>query len=177
MRKNKKKTTKKRIIKQTILCLTTVFLIVILNIIVYKNNLITPKIDKLTTSYVSLYNQDTTDMLKFTNIEKMPDKKGKSKFNENSISVSITSDEKSDYEAILYEIQNSIPEKYIKVSVEKNKKIEVNTLDKFPKNEDGGRNIYIGKTGKDEIKIKMWVSEKYNEKINDTSFEIRVKKR
>lgn len=177
MRKNKRKITQKKILKQTIICLTTVFLIAILNIVVFKNNLITPKIDKVTTSYVSLYNQDSTDMLKITNIKKLSQKKGLSNSNDSNISISITSTEKTDYEVILYEIQNNIPEEYIKLAISTDKKTKINTLDKIPKNEDGGRSIYTGKTGKDNIKIKMWVSDKYNEKINDTSFEIRVKKR
>ena len=78
---------------------------------------------------------------------------------------------------ILYEIQNDIPEKYIKIEIEGNKENKISTLDKYEKKEDGGRKIYIGKTGNKKIKIKMWVSEKYKKKINDTSFEIRVKKR
>ena len=177
MTRKSRKITKRHIFKHLVICMTTIFLIIIFNIIVIKNNLITPKVDELTTSYVSLYNQDTTDMLKITNIEKLSDEKGKSKYNKKFISFTITSDNKDEYEVILYEIQNDIPEKYIKIEIEGNKENKISTLDKYEKKEDGGRKIYIGKTGNKKIKIKMWVSEKYKKKINDTSFEIRVKKR
>lgn len=177
MKKKTKKTIQKRIIKQSIICTTTVLLIVLLNIVVFKNKMITPKLDEITTSYVSLYNLDTTDMLKITNIEKMSEKKGNSKLNNKSISFTVTSENKEEYVVILYEIQSDIPTEYIRIAVDDNKKTTVSSLDKFEKKDDGGRIIYTGKANKNNIKIKMWVSEKYKDKVNDTSFEMRIKKR
>ena len=173
MKKKNKKATKKQIVKHSIICMISVFLIIILNVIILKNDLFTPKINEITTSYVTLYNQDTTDMLKITNIEKMSDEKGKSKFNKKGISFTITDENKEEYITTIYEIQNDIPKEYIKIMIND----KISTLDKFEKAEDGGINLYTGKSKDKKMKIKMWVSDKYKKRINDTSFEIRIKKR
>jgi len=177
MSKKNKKSYKKNIKKQAIICSITVLLIVILNVFVFKNNLITPKIDELTTSYLSFYNQNTTDMLKINNIEKMSDKKGQSKYNKKSISFNISTDKNLEYETVLYDIQNNIPKEYIMVLINVNNEKIVKNLASFDRNEDGSRVLYRGKTQKDNIKIKMWVSDNYKDNVNDTSFEIQIKKR
>lgn len=175
MKKRVKRTRTIKVIKQSFICLILIFTIIGFNIYIFKNNLITPKLDELTTSYVSFYNQYSTDILKISNIEKMNDSKGK-KLRKN-LEFTISGDKNIEYNVLLYSIQNKIPDKYVKILIQSNNKEIVKTIDSFKKNEDGGIIIYSGKNKKEKIKVKMWISEDYKEKINNTSFEIKIKQR
>lgn len=175
MKKRVKRTRTIKVIKQSIICFILLLTILGFNIYIYKNNLITPKLDELTTSYVSFYNQYSTDILKITNLEKMTDTKGKKL--RKTLEFTISGDKKIGYNILLYPIQNNIPDEYIKILIQSNNKEVVKTIDSFKKNENGGFIIYSGNNIKEKIKVKMWVSEKYKEKVNNTSFEIRIKQR
>ena len=175
MKKRVKRTKTIKVIKQSIICLFLLLTLIGFNIYIFKNNLITPRLDELTTSYVSFYNQYSTDILKITNLEKMNDSKGK-KLKRN-LEFTISGDKKISYNVLLYPIQNNIPDKYVKISIQSNNKEIVKTIDSFKKNENGGYIIYSSNKPKEKIKVKMWVSEEYKEQTNNTSFEIRIKQR
>ena len=175
MKKRVKRTTTIKIIKQSIICLILVLSVIGFNIYILKNNLITPKLNEITTSYISFYNQYTTDMLKISKLEKLDDNKGKRK--KDDLSFTISGDNKTEYNVTLYSIQNNIPENYVKIFIQSDNKEIVKTIDSFNKNEDGGIVIYSGKKKQEKIKIKMWISEEYKENVGNTSFEIRIKQR
>ena len=175
MKKRVKRTTTIKIIKQSIICLILVLSVIGFNIYILKNNLITPKLNEITTSYISFYNQYTTDMLKISKLEKLDDNKGKKK--KDDLSFTISGDNKTEYNVTLYSIQNNIPENYVKIFIQSDNKEIVKTIDSFNKNEDGGIVIYSGKKKQEKIKIKMWISEEYKENVGNTSFEIRIKQR
>ena len=63
MKKRVKRTKTIKVIKQSIICLFLLLTLIGFNIYIFKNNLITPRLDELTTSYVSFYNQYSTDIL------------------------------------------------------------------------------------------------------------------
>ena len=77
----KKKKQKKKnylfIFFSVILCLITL----LLSYIIFGTNLLKPKLNEETTSYISFNNKDTTDILKIKNIQIMSNEKGKSNRN------------------------------------------------------------------------------------------------
>lgn len=173
-KKNKKKNIKIKDYMNIFLCIFIVSLLLVLSIFIYESNILTPRIDELTTSYISFNNLDTTDIIKFNNIEKMSNEKGISKKNKNCKKIKISGKKKYEYKIVTYPINNTIEYKYIYFNISKSNK--TNTLDEFEQTEDRGREVYKGKIDNDnEIELCMWVSDKYKKAVKNISFEIKIK--
>ena len=118
-------------------------------------------------------------MMKISNLQKLSNKKGMSKVNENSIDFKITGKKDSKYSIILYPINNKNDLEKIKFYLTKDgKKVAYNTLAEITEiKEDGGIVIYQGIIGKDDLNynLRMWLSKDYHKNANNISFEIKVK--
>ncbi len=162
--------------KKIVLCVFLCTLVIILGYIILLSNVLEPKINQLTASYISFNNRNSTDMLRINNLEKMSNKKGNSILNNNTISFEILSDKKNSYEIVLFPLNNIIEEKYIYYSLTIDNKTIIKTLDQSKEKEIGERIIYQGTNKRNKKAIlRMWVSEDCKQKIKDISFEIKVK--
>lgn len=171
-KKKKNKKNYKIILKRVITCSLFGILVISLSYIIFITNLLKPHINELTTSYISFNNRNTTDILRINNIRKMSDSIGKSSLNNAKLNIKIDGEKNKDYSIVLYKINCSIEDKYIKVLID-NKIFRLSDLED---SSDYGKILYIGNNSK-EKNIRMWVDEKYKEKVKDTSFELKIKTR
>ncbi len=175
----KKASKKKQTILSTSSCLVLVTMVLLLSYFVFQTNLLEPKLNTLTTSYISFNNKNTTDMLKISNLQKMTNRKGQSKFNEQGISFEVSGNEKQTYEVVLYPLTNQIDTSYIHFTFESKEGNISGTLNQMEEKEDGGFIIYTGTISKKESKktIRMWIDKKYKANSNHTSFEVKIESR
>ena len=178
VQKKKKKTTKKN--KQTKSLLNTILLCILvlgISYLIFETNILEPKIDGVTASYISFDNLNSTDMMKIKDLSKLSDEVGKSNLNTSKAEFDVAGKEDKEYQVVLYPTGNAINNKYVNVflSINKEKKIQdklyvMNTL------EDGGIIVYQGTLLKEnKIKILMWINNTYKGKINNISYEVKIK--
>ena len=170
-RKNKKKYIE--ITKKISLCVVLVTLLLGLSYLIFETNILKPRLNELTTSYISFNNKNTTDMLQINNLSKMSDKIGNSNWNNRTLKINVESDENVEYQIIIYKIIQTTENNYIKVSFNNN----IKTLDELELLEDGGRVIYQGKINNNDMFLRMWISKEYKDKVNNNSFEIKIRPR
>ena len=182
MAKKKKRLTKKQrqqreLYKRSILC-GFMFLVVLgLSYLIFISNILQPRVNDVTASYISFNNKNRTDMLRIDNLSKMSNKLGKSSLNDKVVNFKITGNNKKDYKIVIYPINNKINDKYINyVLLNDNKEISTNSLNDISTNDDGSKVIYEGKIGKsNKFTLRMWISNEYNDKVDNNSFEIKIK--
>ena len=119
--------------------------------------------------------KNSTDMLKINNINKKSDKLGKSSWNNKSIVLDIDGEKDKEYQIIIYPIIKDVDNKYIKVYLKDNKELVNTNLDELKDSEDGGKIIHQGKINNKKKILRMWIDEDYKDKINNNSFEIKIK--
>jgi len=170
----KKKTKKQEYQKQLILCLIMAALSIGLGLFIHNTNILDPKIDELTTSFISFNNKYTTDMLKINNIVKMSNKIGKSSWNPHSLSLDILPEKDSAYEIVLYPLNNSVEEEYIWYSLEDKKELVNQNLSNLEKTEDGGIILYKGNSKRKRITLRLWISNNYKKEVTENLFEVKV---
>ena len=169
-----RKELRKSIYVVVLLCL----LVVGFSMYIYKSNILVPKVDKLTASYISFNNKNTTDMLKIVDIKKMSDNMGQSIINNNYISFEVDGKKNTNYDIIIDSISSKIDDKYIKYSLVTDKKVYINSLDKLNKSEELGKVIYSGFIkDNNKITIRMWIDKSYKGKITNNAYEIKIKPR
>ena len=176
----KKKQRKKKIESYKILTtlITLVVLVLSLGYIILGTNILEPKVDEITASYISFNNKNTTDMLRINNIKKMTDNKGKSLANTKKVSFEISGTKDTNYEIVVYPLVNDIDEKYINFSLTSETTKESNSFSMMPESSDGGIIIYQSKMeDSKEMTLRLWVSADYSEKITNNSFEVKIKPR
>lgn len=178
--KRKKKTTQEaKLYRAAIACLVLSVSVIFLSYFVITASSLKPEINEETANYISFNNSNTTDMMKISNLQKMSDKKGISKVNENSIDFKITGKKGSNYSIIIYPINNKNDLKKIKFYLTEDKrKVAYSSLDTIKESkEDGGIIIYQGTiTNSDSnYNLRMWLSKDYHQNANNISFEIKVK--
>ena len=163
--------------KYAILVSILIILVLSLSYIILQTQWMTPRINELSASYISLKNTYTTDMLKITNLHKLNDKKGKSFYNKSSKDFQMIGETDYKYQIVLYHLGDSIDEQYVKYHIENEKKIELDgTLSEQPVTYDGGRIIYEGTINEGQNwNLKMWVDKEYQGNCNNVSYEIRIK--
>lgn len=167
-RKKKQKSVRNKIIFCTILGI----IVLCFGYIIFETKLLIPKINSVTTNYISFNNRNTTDMLKIDNIKKMSNKQGKGITNKNMVSFTIPKEENYDYTISIVPINNNIEKKYIHYFLTINKNTSFGVLS------DDETDIYYGNSqSKAKVEIKMWVSKDYPKKVKDNSYEIKVKPR
>lgn len=168
-KKNKKKN--RKILYRFIILL---LLVISLSYVIFYTNILKPRVNELTTSYISLYTKNSTDNLKIDNISKMSDRIGKSFINNSSLDLDIDKD-KSNYKIVLYKVINDIDDEYINYSIKSSDgiSISISNLSECIDTIDNGKVIYEGDSKR--IIIKMWVSDKYTGDLKDNSYEIKIK--
>ena len=167
MKTKYKKRKNKIYLKRIITCTILSMLLFVFTYIIINTNILEPKVNELTTSYISYIN-NKTDMLKINNIKKMNDKIGKSILNNSYIEIEVNGKKNKDYMIVLYK-HNNIDNKYIKYYINK-----IETLDNKEVTEDNGIIIYKGKINNDTKTIRMWIDKKYKDKVNDSLYEIKI---
>ena len=165
---------------------SSIFLLVIVIIlaagmfyIIKDTDVLIPKIDEATASYISFNNSNSTDMIKITNLTKMKDSIGKSIINTHSQTFEVFGKKDEEYNIELYSIGNKIDNKYIKYIIIKNKNIlEIGNLEEKEENNNGDIILYQD-TIKDNntYEIKMWIDKEFEKKIDNVSYEIKVNSR
>lgn len=174
MKKRKKKQSN---IFQAIIPYTLVLFVLIIGYGIFYTDLLNPKLNEITASYISFNNNSTTDMLKINNLKKYSDNNGISYKNKSYQNFCITGKTDNTYQIVLYHMGNSIDDGYVKFQLtnEKNKSFD-GVISNIEKTQDGGYIIYEGtiKEGK-RWTLKMWVAKDYKEVVNNVSYEIRIK--
>lgn len=142
-------------------------------------NILLPKINEATASYITFNNSYTTDMLKITNIEKLTDEIGKSFLNKKEVNFKVEGKENDEFSIELHSIGNKIDKKYINyVLFENDKKINIQKLETCEENIDGGIVLYLGKIKQNKTyKIKMWIDKEYENNVNNISYEVKIQSR
>lgn len=183
-KKNKKKLTKKqrqqmkKQLYKSIFCSIFLSLLVIaFGYLIFKTDILQPRVDEVTASYISFNNSNTTDMLKINSLKKMSDEKGSSSFNKSYVEFEVTGSKKSNYDIVVYSIINKIDYKYVKFClISDNEVINSGNLEDLKLKSDGGKILYQGSLNKSvPMLLRMWVSNDYESKVGNTSFEIKVK--
>lgn len=177
--KNKEKKNN-RIKKRSIVLL--IFIVVLTISVFYLINgteLLIPKIDEATASYISFNNSNSTDMLKINNIKRMKHKIGKSILNTYKETFNVSGTKNENFNIELYSIGNKIDKKYINyVLLKNNNIIEIGNLENKEETNNGGIILYQGKIINDNTyEIKMWIDEDYKEKTQNVSYEIKINSR
>lgn len=177
--KNKEKKNN-RIKKRSIVLL--IFIVVLTISAFYLINgteLLIPKIDEATASYISFNNSNSTDMLKINNIKRMKHNIGKSFLNTYKETFNVSGTKNENFNIELYSIGNKIDKKYINyVLLKNNKIIEIGNLENKEETNNGGIILYQGKIINDNsYEIKMWIDEDYKKKTQNVSYEIKINSR
>lgn len=177
MKKGKKRYTKKDVYKASTVAFLLIVLVTIVGYFIFNTSWLRPKINEISASYISLNTAYKTDMLKINNLQKLTDKKGMSNRNKNNKDFQITGEIDSTYQIVLYHLGERIDEKNVHYYLVNEKKVSMNGLiSNLKETDDGGKILFEGtiKSGKN-WNLKLWVSNDYNENINNISYEIRIK--
>ena len=157
--------------KKVITCIVLGIFVITLSYLIFKTNILEPKLNELTTSYISFNTKNNSDILEIKNINKMSDTTAKSILNNSSLKLDITGTKNEEYNVVVYKNSN-IDDKYINCYI--NKKVNLSEVETT---KDGGKIIYTGKIDNKTKVLKMWIDKSYKDKVNDNSFEIRIKKK
>ncbi len=166
---------RKQLYKNTVLSILMCLLVLGVSYIIFKTDILQPKVNEVTASYISFYNNDTTDMIKINNIKKLSDDIGKSIVNTKSHELKVSGDINSDYQVVVYPMINNIDLKYINFSITNGNNTYSNNLSEMPNRTDEGIIVYNGKVeDTKKMTIRMWVSKEYEGDIDNNSFSIKI---
>ena len=159
-KKNKKR--KKELYLNIFTCIMSISFLLILSVFLYNTNLLKPKLNEVTASYISFSNSKETDTIKINEIEK----------NKKCKKINLSGKIGTQYEMILYPTGNIIDYEYIYYTIN-NKEYK---LDYAEMTVDKGRKIYNGTINKDkEIELCIWISNKLKEKTSNINFDVIIK--
>lgn len=167
----KKRNKGKIYFKRIFICSILGILVFLLTYFIFETNILEPKVNELTTSYISFSN-NKTDELKINNIKKLSNKIGKSSFNNSSLELDITGNKNDLYNIVIYKINSNIDDNYIKCFIDK--EITLSDTETTP---DNGKIIYSGKINNKNKVLRMWIDKKYKGKVENNSYEIKIEKR
>lgn len=180
MSNTKKRYTKKNVYQEALK--TSLLLVLVLTIayFIFQTDMLTPSIDKVTTSYISFNDTNKTDMIKLSNLEILSDKVGKSRKNKSKEILIIEGNKNDKYEIVLYHLGNNIDDAYVKYYLKSSKGDVLEGILKDVKEEkDGGKIIFSSTIEKNkEWTIQMWIiNNDITKSIEATniSYEVRIK--
>ena len=165
----KRRTKKQQLIikKKKLVCIFLCLLVSVFGYFILLTDSFKPKLNTLTTNYISFNNRISTDMLRFDNLKRMSNKKGIALANYKSLNFTIPKGKDVNYDIELVPINNEIEDKYVHYILNGEHK----TLDK-------GRIIYQGNVSDNtKICLYMWIAKEYKGKCNNISYEVRIKSR
>lgn len=172
----RKRYSKKLVYKKAIRTIVLVAIAIIIGYFISISNFLSPSLDELTASYISFNNTNSTDILKITNISKMPNHKGKSNSNKSYVSFNINGEKNKKYQIILYPIGNTPKEESIYFNIQNSEDNITNRLSVMPSNVDGGKIIYKGIIKeKETTTIKMWLNNDLKEEFENITYEVKIK--
>ena len=173
----KKERRQKEYQKSLTSCILMGIIVICVGLLIANINFNEPNINELTTSFISFNNKNTTDMLKVTNIEKMSDKRGNSRWNPHSLTINITGEKNQSYEIVLYPLTNPIEDNYIRYVVKIGKEETKDHLLNPESTDDGGKIIYRGTIHNRKTTIRLWIADEYRGKVTQNAFEIKIRPR
>ncbi len=183
-RRRTKKLTKKQLrarnqlYKNTAISALLCLLVLGISYIIFRTDILQPRINRVTASYISFYNNDTTDVIKINDIKKMSDDIGKSVVNTKYSELEVSGEDNSNYQVVIYPVINDISLNYIKYSITIDNNTYSDTLGNMPKSSDEGIIVYNSKvTEGQKITIRMWVSKDYDGEVENNSFKIKINPR
>jgi len=177
MARIKQRYTKKDVISRELFTGLLVVLVFVLAYFIILSSELKPGINRLTASYISFNNNDTTDMLKITDLKKMSNSNGLSFRNNSYKKFKVDGEKGTNFKIVLYHIGNVIDEKYVHYAlfIDGVKK-ENNVLSNEVTIDNGGIVIYDGVVKKDtNCTLKMWVDNSYKSNVKNVSYEVRIK--
>ena len=175
--KSKKRYTKKHVYYASFKTGVLLVLAVVFGYSILHSTWLTPKINELSASYISLNNTETTDILKVTNLDKQTDKRGMSRRNKSTQFFKMTGQRNAQYQIVLYHLGSIVDEKYVKFYLENEmgKTIQGN-LEKQSETYDGGKVLFEGNMMEGQNwTLRMWIDEDYSKSVGNISYEIRIK--
>jgi cell division protein FtsL len=177
--KKQKLKLKRQLYKNIIISIILIILVLSFAYLIFKTELLQPRVNTLTTSYISFNNSNTTDMLKIDNLSKMSYSKGISSSNKSSIDFNITGNNNSNYDIVIYPIINRIDYKYINYSlISNNKIISSGKLEDKDTTSDNSIVLYQSTiNSNNSYTLRMWISKDYKLKVGSNSFEVKIKSR
>lgn len=179
-KRQKRKTKKQKLIikRKMIVCIFLCLLVSVIGYFILLTDFLKPQLNKLTTSYISFNNRNSTDMLRIDNLKKISDKKGVYLAGLNSLNFTIPKGKNLDYDIVLIPNNSEIENKYIHYVLSVDGKNEVKTLNTTIKNDNDEIIIYRGSNKDDtDISLYMWVSKKYKRDVENLSYEVKIKSR
>lgn len=179
--KNKKRQLKNNKIKKSSIALLVFIFIMTISALylIIGTELLLPRIDEVTASYISFNNSKSTDMLKINYLKKMKKELGSSLLNTHKVNFDISGNKNEYFNIELYSTGKKIEKKYIYYVLKKNNEvIEVGNLENKEENYNGGIILYQGKIIKNNsYEIKMWIDNTYDKKTDNVSYEVKIKSR
>ena len=176
MKKKIKRYSRKSIYKISFVAIILVFIVVFLGYFIIKTDYLYTGINEATRKYISFNNTDATDILNISNITKTTSKHWRSILNQSSVLFKIEGDSNKEFDIVIYPINNTVEEKYIYYYLVLNNKKITGNLSSVLTKEDGGKIIYHGTTNdSDTYRLNMWISDSYNEKGKNISYEVKIK--
>lgn len=183
-KKRTKKLTKKQLrqrnqlYKNTAISALLCLLVLGVSYMIFITDILQPKVNRVTASYISFFNNDTTDVIKINDIKKMSNDVGKSVVNTKYRELLVTGEKNSNYQVVIYPVVNNIGLDYINYSIT----IEGNTysgnLGDMPFSSDEGIIVYNGRVNNEKkLTIRMWVSKDYDGEVDNNSFKIKINPR
>ena len=166
---------RKQLYKNTVISALMCLLVLGISYLIFKTDILKPRVNEVTASYISFYNNDTTDMIKINNIKRLSDDMGKSIVNTKSRELKVSGEANSDYQVVVYPMINNIDLEHIKFSITDGNTTYSNNLSEVPTRTDEGMVVYNGKVDDTKkVTIRMWISKEYEGDIDNNSFSIKV---
>ena len=166
---------RRQLLKNIVISSLMFFLVLGISYLIFKTDILQPEVNEITASYISFYNNDTTDMIKINNIKKLSDDIGKSVVNTKSYELVVSGEVDSNYQVVVYPMINNIDLRYINFSITKGNITYNNSLNEMPNALDDGIVVYNGKVDNEKnITIRLWVSKEYEGDIDNNSFSIKI---
>lgn len=173
-RKNKKQQLIIR--RKVIVCFLLCFFTIILGYLILLTNCFRPKLNEITTNYISFNNYSSTDMLKIDKLHKMSDKKGIRLAKFKSLNFRVPGEKNLKYDIVVIPFNSIIEDKYVHYMLTVDGRSEVKTLDSVDSENGDEKIIYHGKNNIN-VSLYMWVSKEYKKKVSDISYEVKIKSR
>ncbi|MBP5678923.1 MAG: hypothetical protein J6X28_03750 [Bacilli bacterium] len=177
MKKKKKRVTQKQVTKAAFLTACLIILVGIVSYGLLSFSETPSKVNALSASYLSLKNNNTTDMLKISNFQKLTEAKGISSKNPCNQTFQITGKRDKTYQIVLFHLGDVVEEEWIEYQLTNEKGLkEKGILSQKEQTQDGGRILWEGtmKEGKN-WNLKMWITKSYPNEVNNIAYEIRIK--
>ena len=161
----------KNIVISTLMCL----LVLGISYVIFITDVLQPTVNEVTASYISFNNNDSTDIIKITNIKKMSNDMGKSIVNSKYSRLLISGEKNSNYQVVIYPIINDIDLEYINYALVVDNDTYEGNLATGNMSSDEGIIVYNDVVGENnKVTVKLWVSKEYKGEVNNNSFKIKI---